>query len=470
MTPTVAIVVFVVGLVGSIMVHEWGHFATARRFGMRADRFFLGFGPTLVSLRRGETEYGVKALPIGGFVSIRGMGEGDRRRPPLAQAMADHVAAGGDHRAALARVLDERGAPASTTERLLDRFERNLSDDATSARACVLATELVASEVPDTGRIGDLRYRLLRGDEGRFFHDRPRWQRAVVLASGSALHFVQAAVLLFLGFLLFGQTVVVPLIDDFAPSQDGGATPAEVAGLQVGDRILAVDGTASDDFAEVRDLIRARPGEEVELVYERGGEQLTTTATPEPVADEDTGEVVGQLGFVPATRTEPLPPDEALYETFVGEASLSGMLGDTFGGLGRVFGPEGIASLVRQISGGEDAERTGDDGISIVGAAGAAGQGTSLYGPLFLFVLLANVNTFVGIFNLLPLPPLDGGHLAVLGVESGVNAVRSARGEPRDFRVDPRTLASVALPVILLVATVSLGLLYLDVTQPIRLE
>jgi len=468
MSGTVAIVLFVVGLVGSIMVHEWGHFATARRFGMRADRFFLGFGPTLWSTQRGETEYGVKALPLGGFVRIRGMGPDDERRPPVPSAVAGAVARGEAGPAALQRLLLERGAPPETARRLADRLERNAPEDPGRDAVHQLVTELIASEVSDTGRVGDLHHRLLRGDEGRFFGDRPAWQRAVVLASGSALHFAQAAALLFIGFLLFGSTAVLPVVDAFAEGEQGTASAAQAAGLEVGDRILAVDGVASDDFAEIRDLIRARPDQPTTITYSRDGETAEVVATPSSVEDPETGEQVGVLGFLPSTRSEPLPADEALYEAFVGPGSFTGMTVGTFTSLGQVFGPEGIASLFTQLTEGGDRDPEG--GISIVGAAGAAGSGTAAFGPLFLFVLLANVNVFVGIFNALPLPPLDGGHLAVLGVEQGVNAVRARRGRPRDFSVDPRTVASIAIPVIVLVAAVSLGLLVLDITNPIQLQ
>jgi regulator of sigma E protease len=486
MSGGLAIVVFVVGVIASIMVHEWGHYATARRFGMRADRFFLGFGPTLWSTRRGETEFGVKALPLGGFVRIKGMTPLDERLQPVVdtvldperlaeqrreQAARDQVdvleapavpAAVTDH---LAEVLAERGTPREVRGRLVERFRSNLSPDATPAEARTLLTQLIASEVPDTGRVGDLHHRLTRGDEGRFFADRPAWQRAIVLASGSALHWIQAIVLLFVGFLLFGTTVAVPVVDGFV---EGQVTPAQTAGLEVGDRIVSVAGVPTDDFTEQRDLIRERPGESVALVVDRGGEVVNLTVVPEPTTDPETGETVGVVGFFPRIEDRPLPADEALYQTFVGPGSFTSMSVETVRALGRVFGPEGIGALVSQLSG--DQERAVDGGISMVGAASAAGQGTNAFGPLFLFVLLASVNVFVGIFNILPLPPLDGGHLAVLGIERSVNGVRSRLGRPADFSIDPRAVAAVAIPVIALVATISVGLLWLDITKPIRIE
>lgn len=486
MTGTLAAVVFVVGLVASIMIHEWGHFVTARRFGMRVDRFFLGFGPTLWSTQRGETEYGVKALPLGGFVRIKGMTETDERLPPVPEAVARRVGEGEDAAATLADLLAERGTPSGLAQRIVGRFERTLAaaddpDDASGSLAVEaeqdparLALRLIASEVPPTGRVGDLNHRLLRGDEGRFFHDRPAWQRAVVLASGSALHFLQAILLVFLGWLLVGPTVAVPGIADFADAEteDGRvvASVAEAAGLEVGDRIVAVDGRRSDDFEDVRTYIRDNPGRRIDLVVERPGteEQLEFTVTPASYTDPDTGEQVGLLGFFPQTETRPMDADEALYATFVGDGSFTQMLTGTFSALGNVFGPEGIGDLFAQLTG--EQERGVDGGISLVGATQAASQGTSQFGLLFFFALLASVNVFVGIFNALPLPPLDGGHLAVLGVEKAVNLKRRRNGEPTDFKIDPRTVASIAVPVIVFVLTISLGLLWLDITNPLTLQ
>lgn len=487
MSGPIAITLFVVGVVVSIMVHEWGHFATARAFGMRVDRFFLGFGPTLWSTHRGETEYGVKAFPLGGFVRIKGMAPTDERLRPVPDVVFDPDQLAEDRRAAAAqdgrdlteqpavteaafgrfdRELRRRGASRDLRERMVARLRSNVGADATPAEARRQLVEIIASEVRDTGRVGDLHHRLMQGDEGRFFPDRPAWQRAIVLASGSALHFAQAVVLLFIGFLVFGQSVYVPVIDSFTEDTEV-ASPAEEAGLEQGDRILSIAGVRTEDFMEQRELIRSRPGEPTEVIVERDGEELSFTVTPLAVEDTETGETVGLLGFRPASENRPLPADEALYETFVGPGSFPVLFTETFKALGRVFGPEGIGTLFSQVAG--DAERSAEGGISLVGAANIAGQGTTQFGPLLLFALLASVNVFVGIFNILPLPPLDGGHLAVLGVERSVNQIRRVRGEPADFSIDPRAVAAVAVPVIVLVGTISVAFLWLDITNPIDL-
>lgn len=486
MTGQLAAVVFVVGLVASIMVHEWGHFITARRFGMRVDRFFLGFGPTLWSVQRGETEYGVKALPLGGYVRIKGMTEGDERLPGVPTALARRVGAGEDPVDTFRDLLTERGAPTLLADRLVGRFERTLraSEDPNDLEGSLaveadldparLALRLISSEVSPTGRVGDLHHRLLKGDEDRFFHDRPAWQRAIVLASGSFLHFLQAILLVFLGWLLIGPTVAVPVIAQFADAETADGQTVESAaaqsGLQIGDRIVAVDGRSTEEFGELRAYLQDNPGRRLELTVERPGteEELEITAVPNAVEDPVSGEQVGVLGFFPETQTQPLDADEALYSTFVGPGSFTQMLTGTVAALGNVFGPEGVADLFAQLTG--EQERGVDGGISLVGATQAASQGTSEFGPLFFFALLASVNVFVGIFNALPLPPLDGGHLAVLAVEEGVNLKRRRTGERADFKVDQRTVASIAVPVIVFVATISLGLLWLDITNPVSFQ
>lgn len=541
MTGVTAIVVFVVGLVGSIMVHEWGHFATARRFGMRARRFFLGFGPTVWSRHVGETEYGVKALPLGGFVSIAGMTPGDEREPGVPAALHDEIEAGADPVEAFARLLDERGAPKDVRELLVTRFRRTIEagsgaiagaptgadleredfvrpderregvGDRSSAGPArsdtiartvdhdhdhahgaedhdahavatglapdvdpvMLSVELIHSEVVPTGRVGDLHHRLTKGDEGRFFGDRPGWQRAIVLASGALLHFLQAALLIFLGWLIVGEPVTAPVVSSFADARgpDGEVVPsaAREAGMQIGDRIVAIGGTATDEFEEIRVIIEENAGTPLDVTIEREDveDRIELTVTPAAIVN-DQGETVGLLGFRPTPDNRPLGADAALYATFVGEGSFPDLFVRTIAAVGDVFGPEGVAGVFSQVAGEE--ERDPNGGISIIGAANAAGAGTDAFGPLFLFILLAQVNVFVGIFNALPLPPLDGGHLAVLGVEEAVNARRRRTGKPADYSVDPRTVASIALPVIALVVTVSLAFLYLDIVQPLSLE
>ena len=482
MSGGLAIVIFLVGIfVVAIGLHEWGHFWTARRFGMRADRYFIGFGPTIWSTRWDEAEVGVKALPFGGFVRISGMSIGDERLAPASDQVLRPDDVAEDRRGAASRLridvletpavpmetwrrvgeeLARRGVPSDTRTIIVDRARAEAGDPATVDEARVAIDAAAAGILEDTGRVGDLRHRVLRGDEGRFFHDRPAWQRAIVLASGSVMHFVQAIVLLFVGFLLFGQTVPLPTVDEVLPD-----SPAAEAGLQPGDRIVAVEGVAVEDFETAREFIRGSAGQPLTFRVIRGGRTIPIVATPE--ASEVDGETVGLLGFVPEAEDRPLAPGDALYETFAGDTGVVRLSRETFVALGRVFGPDGLGQLFTQVTG--EQERSIEGAASPIGLARAAGEGSAEYGPLFLLLILASINVFVGIFNLVPLPPLDGGHLAVLGIESVVNAARRVRGGVPDFKLDPRAIAAVAVPVIVVLGTVFLAVVWLDIVRPIQL-
>ncbi len=543
---------FVVGIAAAIAIHEWGHFVTARRFGMRAERFFLGFGPTLWSTRPGETEYGVKAFPLGGFVRIAGMATGDERLPPVAQAVFDPEAVANDRRveaqdrgADLERVpavpgrtwrrldeeLERRGVPAAERRRIVSTTEQRTPRDASARETAEVFEHAASEELPDTGRISDPRHRVLQGDRGRFFHDRPAWERAVVLFAGSGMHFLQAIVLLFVAFWAFGLQPV-PTVEQVLPE-----TPAAEAGLQAGDRIVAVEGQRVERFETARGIIEAHPGEPIRVTVERDGETEQVTLTTALVIDSvppgsaleearfqpgdrvvsvaDTGApdvdairragsgsgdvtvtvqrftgsqdgsvtseraelqvpteamdglaeaVTGLAGFQPALGD--YGPIEALRATFVGEASFPALFVGSVEAFGQLFSPEFLGSIPDQI-GGQERDPTG--GASLVGLTQVAGEGTQIAGLFFLLGLLASLNVFVGIFNLVPLPPLDGGHLAVLAVERGVNTVRNLRGRPTDYRVDPSTITAIAIPVIVLLGVLFLSFVLLDIANPLRL-
>ena len=375
MSGPIAVTLFIVGLLVSIMVHEWGHFAFARRYGMRADKFFVGFGPTVWSFRRGETEYGVKALPLGGFVRIRGMGETDERRPSIGTAAfaPEQLAADREPqdahgrspamRAAVGRdmgigtatipdatwsrvmdLLDERGTPLETAVRLVDRGRAEI-DPSSSPREARDAFETIVAEEfggwPSGGTDGDaadaaelrsLRWRLLRGDEGRFFADRPAWQRAIVLAMGSILHFLQAFLLLWVLGMVIGAGATATLAVDTVLED----SPAATAGLEPGDVLVEVDGQDVAGFEEARDLIRARPGQAVELSVRRDGELLRLAGTPEQAAeDEETGETIGRFGFVPGFADQrPPSPVRRSSRRRSATAASSGLTTGTFGALG----------------------------------------------------------------------------------------------------------------------------------------
>ncbi len=482
-----AIALFSIGLLVSIMIHEWGHFATARRFGMRADRFFVGFGPTIWSFRKGETEYGVKALPLGGFVRIKGMSDIDERRVSVGATIFAPEAVAAERRQVSERlgtdvleqpmaseatwkradvILDERGTPKAMRARIIEQAQLRIDPYATPREAYATFDEVIAELVEDNGKgLRSLRHRLLRGDEGRFFSDRPAWQRAVVLVAGSTMHMVQAFVLLFFIAMIAGG----PLAVSSTVSAIAEDTPAAEAGLQPGDAIVAVNGQRTDDFLVVRDVIRESIGQSVELTVLRAGTEVIVSAVPEVIEDPATGEEFGRFGFSPTVDSTGLAPHIALRDALIGEPDegafgVIALTRETAKSLGSVFGPSGLGSVFGTLFGGE--ERAPDSAASVVGAANIASDVSEQTGLLIgVGGLLASINVFIGIFNILPFPPLDGGHLAVLGIETAVNK-RRPKSE-RDFSIDQRWIAAIALPVIVLVGTLSLGLVYLDIVSPI---
>jgi regulator of sigma E protease len=269
-----------------------------------------------------------------------------------------------------------------------------------------------------------------------------------------------------------GQEVEVDLVTAVVVGDLQPGSALVEAGLEPRDRLVAVDGREVTAAGDVAAAIAS--GEAVSVTVERvtvgeDGELATErheATVPAEAARELSEELIGLAGFVPGS--EGVGPLTAAQMTFVGEGSFPAMVVATFEAFGQIFGPEGIGAIPEQLAGGER-DPTGASLASPVGLAQIAGEGTTRAGLFFLLGLLAALNVFIGIFNLLPLPPLDGGHLAVLGVERSVNAVRSARGLAPDYRVDPRTITAIAIPVIFLLGALFLAVLALDIVNPLRL-
>lgn len=376
-----------------IMIHEAGHFFVAKYFDFKATKFFLGFGPTIWSTTRGETEYGIKALPLGGFVKIVGMNPYEEIEP---------------------------------------------------------------------------------GDEDRVYSAKPRWQRALVIVAGSATHFVVAFVILLVVSMTMGFPTgeVTNEISGLTTQLGETATPASELGLEIGDRIVGLNGRDETDWTAISNFIRSHPGEKVtfSIEDEDGGVRDETVRLgsaifgPEGVreyAAETTGlrptkgdeEVGGFLGVSPglefATTGFFGGAAQAAEFTWLTTKGAFVGIGDTFG---MVFGGELWDALTGS------GERAVDEGpLGIVGASKLANDSVTEGNPLFLVELIVGFTIFVGLMNLLPLPPLDGGHLAVLAYES-------------IFRreVDVRKLIPIAAAVISFFVVLFIAVLYLDLARPIK--
>ncbi|MBN2112947.1 MAG: RIP metalloprotease [Acidimicrobiia bacterium] len=361
-------ILVIVGIIVIVMVHETGHYLAARSVGMKVTEFFFGFGPRLWSTRRGETEYGVKALPLGGYVRIIGMN-------PL-------------------------------------------------------------EEVPPE-------------DEGRTYRDKPFWAKSLVVLAGSATHFPLAFLLFYLVVSGIGLPVRTTTVDSVQATLDSGLpTPAAQAGLLPGDTVVSLDGVPTPEWEDLVDAITARPGREVVVGVDRGGQLLDFEVTLASVDDEAGGQR-GYLGVAPGARTERAGPVEGL-----GEAGKS--LGNAVVASGRGLWDlvVGVPRLVGAVFGGDADELGPNRPVSPIGLVGFAGD----LGAGYALQLVAYVAVFVGVLNVIPLYPLDGGHFAVALYER-------VRGRPADWR----KLMPVAAAVVAFLVIIGLLAIYLDIAHPFNL-
>jgi membrane-associated protease RseP (regulator of RpoE activity) len=364
------IVGFVVIIFVMIVIHELGHFAAARSFGIKVEEFFMGFGPKLFARTRGETTYGIKAILLGGYVRIAGMN------------------------------------PWQT--------------------------------VPES-------------DLPRTFGAKPAWQRAIVLVAGSATHFVLATVILIVAFGFVGIPRALPVLASYNRSSPGVEPPAQVAGLRPGDRVVAIDGTPIERWEEVRSYVQARPNQTVTIEVRREGRpmEIPVTLTETKVPGES--RPVGYLGMVARTVSEQQPFPEAVVSAVKGTGELTVL---SVQGIGRLFSPSGLARTFGSVT--RSGERSIDEPIGLVGGARLAGQAAAAGRTLIMLNLLAGFVIFVGVINLAPLPPLDGGHLLVLGIEKVTRR-----------QVDMRKVVPVAAFVISVFMALFVVILYQDILNPI---
>jgi len=389
----VGVAVFVVALLVSVMLHEGGHFLTARRYGMKASQFFVGFGPTLFSRQRGETEYGIKAIPAGGFVKIVGM-------TPL-----------------------EEIDPA---------------------------------------------------DEPRAFYNKPAPQRAVVLAAGSFTHFVIAIVLVFASLWVGGkphnnEPVLVLGQCLSQPCQPGATTPAKAAGLLDGDRVLSFDSTPVSTFDQLAGLIRGSKAGPVTLQVQRGTQVLTKQVTLVETTGTDPNNpgktiTTPKMGVGAKVSVEDLGPAGAARET-------PGMIGQFVTGTADALAhfPQRLSTVFSKNRDPNGAQ--GVVGISRISAEIASAPASLSERASDLLLIVASVNLFVGVFNLLPLLPLDGGHIAILAFEQGRDRLRRLRGYRGQLqRVDLNKLLPATYAVVAVFAVLTLVLASADIINPIRIR
>ncbi len=386
-------IIFITALLVSITLHEAGHLVTAKRFGMKATQFFAGFGPTLWSRQKGETEYGIKAVPLGGFVKIIGM----------------------------------------------------------------TSLEDVDPE-----------------DEPRALRSKPGWQRVIVLAAGSAMHFLLAAVLLcglFLGVGLANQnTTKLGAVEGCVPASQSATScspadarsPAKLAGLRPGDKIVAFGGTPVHSWSDLAGVIRRRPvGSEAVITLRRDGELVNVRVTLAAIE----GRPGAFLGVSPAIVYQHLSPIQAIRST-------GSFVGTVVTGSAKVITefPKAIPKLFAH----NRASTAGGQVTSIVGAGNDTGQVIAAdigwqQKVTFVVLIIAELNIFVGLFNLLPLLPLDGGHIAVVLYERVRAYVARLRGRPDPGLVDMRKLIPVSFGIFAVLVFIGLMLIMADLVNPVSI-
>ena len=372
---------FVVALLLSVMVHEFGHYITARKFGMWVSEFFVGFGKRIWSVQRGETEFGVKAIPAGGYCKIEGMAPND--------------------------------------------------------------------EMPE-------------GEEHRAFYKASSGKKLIVLGAGSFLHFVLGFLLLFTLFAGIGTNQVLPVISEVVPN-----SAAQAAGIQAGYEILAINGKQVREWYKDVEAIRQSQGAELTLQIDRDGQQLTVV-TNARLTDVDGTQryvlgIINDVGLKRSGLLLSVKNSALVTKDFLVESVKS---------LGKL--PEKIPALWGATVRGE--ERDANGLVGVVGVARVSGEavGSDKLDPmerLATFVLIvASLNIFVGIFNLLPILPLDGGHMAVAIADEIRAFFARLRGRPRPAPIDVTVLTPITMVVFVVLATLTLLLLVADVINPVTLN
>lgn len=439
MLEVLGIVIFVLLIGVSIALHEIGHLVPAKRFGVRVTEYMVGFGPTVWSRVKGETRYGVKAFPVGGYIRMIGM------LPP-----------GKDDPAGSARSMS-------------------------TGRFAMLIADARRTSLEEVGP----------GDATRVFYSLPVRKRVVIMLGGPFMNLVLAFGLfsiVLVGIGLPQPTLQIDAVVACTPSVDQPAgeplpsgacptgsapTPAAVAGLQPADVIVSVGPVQASEWTDVSDWIRANGGAQTTIAVDRGGDlvqlPIEVASIERPQVDAEgvptgTTESAGFLGVRPGFEYVGMPftaVPEYMWDITVRSA------------VALVTLPVRLYELVTEtLIGGQ--ERAIDGPVSVVGASRLGGEIAAMDEPLAGKVatflgLLASLNLFLFLFNLLPILPLDGGHVAGALYEGSRRQVAKVRGRPDPGPVDVARLLPVAYVVASVLLVAGVIVIWADLIKPISL-
>lgn len=424
MNQLIGILIFAFGILFSIGLHEIGHLLPAKKFGVRVPTYMVGFGPTLWSKRKGETEYGVKALPLGGYIRMIGM------YPP-------------------------RKTQIDSTE--LGRMS-NLIEEARSETL----TEITEA------------------DTDRVFYKLSVPKKLTIMFGGPFMNLVIATVLFFITFSAVGfsapsttiqetiacvPTVANPegITSNNGSCGDGVAGAAATAGLKAGDKLINIDGMAIESWDQISDAVAGKAGKTIPIVIARDSKQLTLYPTVGTIEDEP-GQSRPFLGVVPALETARMSPALVPGEMWsMTVLSVKGLL--SF--------PAEVLNLGKNLF--TDTPRDMEGPVSVIGVGRISGQvtATDAIGNLdkisMLLMLLASLNLFLFIFNLVPILPLDGGHIAGALFEGLRKTYARVTGKPNPGPVDTARMLPVAYIATLALLAMSLIVMLADVIKPLNL-
>ncbi|MGA0568771.1 M50 family metallopeptidase [Rathayibacter sp. KR2-224] len=451
----VGVLIFVVGLAVSIALHELGHLTAAKAFGVKVTQYMIGFGRTLFSFRRGETEYGVKLLPLGGYIAMIGM------FPPRRPGEAPRDASTGFYNS-LVMTDGAIGAPAAERAQQRRSVLGTMADEARQASA---------ETIP-------------RGEEHRAFYLLHPLKRIVVMLAGPFMNLVIAFVLIVImlcGIGLQGASTTVQTVSEcLKPASSSSTTcaasdpasPAAAAGLKSGDRIVEYGGTEIKSWDQLSTLIEGSAGRTVPVVVERNGKRVALTVTPEKTQKQVTEangssvtKDVGMIGIAPTSQLE--------------RQSIGTALSTTGQQLGQVAGV--VVNLPQRMVGIWNAafgqgERSASSPVGIIGVGRMAGEiaDSSSYAFVskiqLMLSLLASLNLALFVFNMVPLLPLDGGHIAGAiweWLKRGWFKATRRGSAPKP--VDLARLMPLTYAVIIVLGAMSLLLAYADIVKPITL-